>query len=204
MNPQTSNNPEKTPDFDFILKQPGTAAAQRPKNKKVIILIVLVVLMIIVVVGGTLFSSLNDVEQEANNSVSQGQVANYEEITKQFIGYLQSGDYAKAFALIEPDGELTVQQFEKNKPTWDAIALSKCTLKSNSENLDQEIQTITFRYNCPYGDQGLTAELGFVFIPTNQSQIKEYGILINAGTSADTPAQQQATQPTGQIPDGGL
>jgi hypothetical protein len=173
MNPQTKDNKEKTPNFDFILQQQGPGIPSAPgahkPNKKIIVLLVLVVVMIVMLIVGAVLSARNNVQEQPDiQEISQDEVPAEQATAQKFLGYIKSGDYEQARTLINSGTEFTKEQFDGQvKSYWNYVAIDKCTFATAGRTSeDPPVTTVT--YTCPVNfEQPLVSQLTFSFVNGN-------------------------------------
>lgn len=135
MNSLDQNQNQQSPNFDFILKQPGPgdAGPSKKRDKKIIVLIVLVVFtLVVLIIGAFLTSGDNVVEETA--VVYEGPIVSAQEaepVIKDFLAKIAEGDYDGAYTLVDDSEDNIFTKdalINEGLPILNTLKLTECTL----------------------------------------------------------------------------
>lgn len=143
MNSPTTNQNDKPPNYDFILKEsPPLIDGKKKVNKKIILLIVLSVITVVILIVGALLSARENVVEEgsSDNAVASVDTQAAEPVVKDFLSQVAKGDYEAAYrnVAVSEDSEFTKDEFINNAvPVLNTLKLEECILAQEdvSENV---------------------------------------------------------------------
>lgn len=133
MNPQTDNQKDQKPDFDFILKPNGEAEHPKKKlDKKVVILIVLAVVTVVIIIIGALMSARNNVVEDGTQTpIAAVSTEEAQPVIKDFLAKVADGNNDGAYQNVYNGGEnvFTKEVFiNEALPVLNTLKLKECTL----------------------------------------------------------------------------